>query len=92
MNGPAAILFWGVLPLLFAGALLAFVRLVRGPSLPDRVIALDLMVLAGIGILAVYALITGQTSLLDIAMLMALISFLSVVAFATYVQRGVNRG
>lgn len=92
MSGLNAILVWGVLPLLFGGGLLAFVRVVRGPSLPDRVVALDLMVLAGISILAVYALITGQSSLLDIAVLMALISFLTVVAFATYVQRSVDRG
>ena len=92
MSGLKAILVWGVLPLLFGGGLLAFVRVVRGPSLPDRVVALDLMVLAGISILAVYALITGQSSLLDIAVLMALISFLTVVAFATYVQRSVDRG
>jgi multicomponent Na+:H+ antiporter subunit F len=81
------VLIWGVLPLLLVGAALAFIRVVRGPALPDRVIALDLMTVTAVGILAVYAAATGQTALLDIAMIVALISFLSVVAFATYMQK-----
>jgi len=92
MNWLEAVLLWGVMPLLFGGALLALTRVVRGPSLPDRVIALDLMTVAGIGMIAVYAALTGQTMLLDVALVLALISFLSVVAFATFVQRGLRHG
>lgn len=84
------LLLWVVLPMLLAGAVLAFVRLVRGPSLPDRVVALELITMAGIGIVAVYAVLTEQTSLLDVALILALIGFLSAVAFATYVQRNVT--
>lgn len=86
------LMIWIVLPLLFGGAVLAMVRLVRGPSLPDRVVALDLMTVAAIGIVAVYAGATDQMVLLDVALILALISFLGVVAFATYVQRGVKNG
>ena len=39
---------------------LAFVRLVRGPTLPDRVVALDLMGVLAVGMLAVYAVATDQ--------------------------------
>jgi multicomponent Na+:H+ antiporter subunit F len=86
----STLLLWVVLPMLLAGAVLAFVRLVLGPSLPDRVVALELMTMAGIGIVAVYAVLTEQTSLLDVALILALIGFLSTVAFATYVQRNVT--
>jgi multicomponent Na+:H+ antiporter subunit F len=86
------VISWIVMPLLFGGALLSLVRLVRGPSLPDRVVALDLMTVAAIGVVAVYAAATGQPSLLDVALVLALLSFLGVVAFATYVQRSSQDG
>jgi multicomponent Na+:H+ antiporter subunit F len=85
----SALLLWGALPLLLGAAILGFVRLMRGPSLPDRVMAMELMVMAGIGIIAVYAVYTQQSALVDVAMIMALIGFLSTVAFATYVERRV---
>lgn len=83
----SALLLWGALPLLFAGAALGFVRLMRGPSLPDRVIALELMIMAGLGIVAVYAVYVRESALVDVAMIMALIGFLGTVAFASYVER-----
>lgn len=67
----------------------AFVRLVRGPSLPDRVVALDLMATIGIGFIAAYAVVTHQRVFLDVATVVALIGFLATVAFAYYVRRGV---
>lgn len=75
-----------VLPLLAVAVLLAFVRLVRGPSLPDRIVALDLMATFGIGIMAVYSIATQQPVYLDVAIVVALISFLGTVAFARYVE------
>jgi multicomponent Na+:H+ antiporter subunit F len=77
----------GALPLLFIGTVLAFIRLVRGPSLPDRVVALDLVITSGVAIIAVYAIATGQSVYLDVAVVLALTSFLGTVAFAYYVER-----
>ncbi len=76
-----------VLPILAAGVAFAFGRLVRGPSLPDRVIALDMMSTLGIGIIAVYAVATNQPVLIDVASVLALVSFLGTIAFAEYVER-----
>ncbi|CAG0976701.1 cation:proton antiporter [Geobacter sp.] len=76
-----------VLPLLGGGIVLAFVRLVRGPSLPDRVVALDLMATLIIAISAAYAVATGQPAYLDAAIVLALITFLGTVAFAYYLHR-----
>ncbi|MBM4460868.1 MAG: cation:proton antiporter [Chloroflexi bacterium] len=76
-------------PLLTIAVILAFVRLVRGPSLPDRVVALDLIATLMIGIIAVYAIATDEPVLLDLAIVLALISFLGTVAFAYYIERRV---
>jgi multicomponent Na+:H+ antiporter subunit F len=66
---------------------LAFARLVRGPTLPDRVVALDLMGVLAVGMIAAYAVSTDQSVLLDPATVLALVGFLSTVAFAQYLER-----
>lgn len=73
--------------LLFLGVLLAFIRLLRGPSVPDRIIALDLMTTIGIGIAAVYAIAENQPVVLDVAGVLAMIAFLGTIAFAYYIER-----
>ena len=78
-----------ILPILALAVVMVFVRLVRGPSLPDRVVALDLMNILGIGIIATYAIATDQPAFVDVAIAMALISFLGTVAFAYYIERRV---
>jgi multicomponent Na+:H+ antiporter subunit F len=79
-----------ILPLLSLSILLAFVRLVRGPSLPDRVVALDLLSMLSIGVTAAYAIATNQPAFLDVASVLALISFLGTVAFAFYLEKRVE--
>ena len=85
------LVFFLILPVLSVAMLFAFFRLVRGPSLPDRVVALDLMATLVIGIVAVYSVATGQSAYLDVAIILALIAFLGTVAFAYYIQRGESR-
>lgn len=76
------------LGLLVLAMFIAFVRLVRGPSLPARVVALDMMGALAVGIIAVYAVTTGQPIFLDVASVLALIGFLGTVAFAHFVEKG----
>ena len=71
---------------------LAFVRLVRGPTLPDRVVALDLMGVLAVGMIAAYAVATDQPVLLDPATVLGLVGFLSTVAFARYLERRARDG
>jgi len=73
--------------LLVAALFLAFIRLVLGPTVPDRVVALDLMSTIAVGLIALYALATHQPVYLDAAIVLALISFLSTVAFARYLEK-----
>jgi len=80
---PAAI----ALTMLSVALLLAFVRLARGPGLPDRVIALDLVSILAAAIAATYAIAAEDAVFLDVAIVLALISFLGTVAFARFVER-----
>ena len=75
------------LAMLSVALLLAFVRLARGPSLPDRVIALDLISILAAAIAATYAIAARQAVFLDVAIVLALISFIGTVAFARFVER-----
>lgn len=66
--------------------LLVTIRLMRGPTLPDRVVALDMMVAIGVGFIAAFSLASGQSAYLDIAVALGLVGFLSTVAFARYIE------
>lgn len=79
-----------VLILLSLALVLAFIRLARGPSLPDRVVALDLITATAVGMIAVYSIYARQPVFLDAATVLALVSFLGTVAFARYVERGAS--
>lgn len=76
-----------ILPILVIAILIVFSRLVRGPELPDRVIALDLLTTTGMGLIAVYAIANEQPVLLDVAVVMGLITFLGTVAFSFYLSK-----
>jgi multicomponent Na+:H+ antiporter subunit F len=62
-------------------------RIVVGPTLPDRIIALDLLVGIVIGFIAAVSIKTGYDSYLDIAIALGLVGFLATVAFARFVMR-----
>ncbi|PWK75767.1 cation:proton antiporter [Aminobacter sp. AP02] len=68
--------------------LLVVVRVVKGPSLPDRILALDMLVAVAIGFIAVLGLRTGFTLYVDIAIALGLVGFLATVAFARFVMSG----
>lgn len=80
-------LYYIILPILILSILLIFVRFVKGPSISDRVVAVDLLVTSGIGIIAVYSILTNQPTFLDIALILALIGFLGTVAYSFYIQK-----
>lgn len=71
---------------LLAAFLLVLIRLLRGPTLPDRVVCLDLLVLIGINYIAAFTIATRRFVYLDIAIALGLVSFLATVAFARYIE------
>ncbi|MEO5819660.1 MAG: monovalent cation/H+ antiporter complex subunit F [Vicinamibacteraceae bacterium] len=68
--------------------LIAVVRLVKGPTLPDRIVAMDLIGVLVVGMIVVLAASTGVEATLDAALVIALIGFVGTIAYATYVERG----
>ena len=87
MTGPeflhlATTISLGILTLAW---ILNIYRIAAGPSLPDRVLALDMLVAIAIGYIAVIALRTGFMLYLDIAIALGLVGFLSTVAFARFI-------
>lgn len=73
------------------GLILTFIRLVRGPSLPDRIVALELTATLVIGVIALYAIGTDEPALIDVAIALALVVFLGAVALARYAERSMRR-
>jgi multicomponent Na+:H+ antiporter subunit F len=73
---------------LAASVLVAVVRLVRGPTLPDRVVAMDLIGILVVGLIVVLAASTGVHATLDAAIVIALIAFVATIAYAIYVEKG----
>ena len=74
--------------LLAAAVLASAIRIVRGPSSADRVIALDMLSLLGVAAAALAALESGTAAFVDIALGVALVGFLATVAFAGFIARG----
>lgn len=83
-----AVDFTIILPILMVAVLLTLIRLIKGPTLSDRVVALDLMSTLGIGVIAAYAIAYNEPIFLDVALIVAMVSFLGTIAFAYYVEKG----
>jgi multicomponent K+:H+ antiporter subunit F len=68
--------------------LLTLYRLVRGPGLADRVLALDTLYINSISLIVLFGVRTGSHLYFEAALLIALIGFVSTVAVAKYLLRG----
>ncbi|MCY1243581.1 Multiple resistance and pH regulation protein F (MrpF / PhaF) [compost metagenome] len=76
---------------LSAALLITVWRIIRGPTLPDRVLGLDMLVAIAIGLIAVVAIRTGFNLYIDIAIALGLVGFLATVAFARFIlARGLS--
>ena len=73
------------LVLLGLALLISVVRIIIGPTLGDRVLALDLMTVIAMGFVGTIAIRTGLLLYLDIAIALALLGFLATVALARYI-------
>lgn len=88
MSGVDAILSMAVtfsLFILSVSLLLTVIRIIRGPTLPDRIVGLDMLVAVAIGFIAVIGIKTGYYLYIDIAIALGLVGFLATVAFARFV-------
>jgi len=79
-----------VFVLLLLALILAFYRLIKGPSIPDRVIALDLIVMIIAAIIIVYMIFVNKPVFIDAVVVIALITFFGTVSIARYLEKGVE--
>ena len=70
--------------LLGLALLISVIRVIIGPTLADRVLALDLLTVVAMGFVGAIAIRTGLTLYLDIAIGLALLGFLATIAFTRY--------
>ncbi len=78
------------LTLLSLGILLILYRFIKGPSLADRISAIDLISTSVICIIGVFSIFTERT-FIDVALLLALITFLGSISFAYFIIQRVDR-
>lgn len=83
---------WITLALFAAALVFTAIRLAIGPSLPDRVVALDLASVLVVGFVAVFAIITREAAYLDVSIALGLVAFLGTVALARFVERAAAAG
>lgn len=74
--------------LVFLGVLLGVLRLILGPTVIDRIAAIDMLTIISISLIALYALVADRFIYLDAALVYGVLSFLAVVAVARHLDRG----
>ena len=82
----AVILF--CLGIMSVALLLTFVRLIKGPDLPDRILAMDILYINGIALIMLFGLYLDSNLFFEAALLIAVMGFISTVAIAKHLMRG----
>jgi len=63
-------------------------RIIFGPSLPDRVLALDMIGVNLISGIAIISIILDTKSFLDVILILGILAFISTIAFSKFIERG----
>ena len=74
--------------ILFLAMILTFIRLIIGPTMPDRVVALELIPSILVSIIGVYAIYHDTSSFIDVSIVVALVAFLAAIGFSRFLERG----
>lgn len=82
------IFFWVVLMLISLSMVAFIYRLIIGPSIPDRVVALDSLGVALISMIGVISILADTIFFLDIILLIAILAFIGTVAFSKFLEKG----
>ena len=81
-----------VIPIAFTmlafSVLLSFIRLLKGPDLPDRILALDTLYINAIAIVVLLGIYLGTALYFEAALLIALMGFVGTIALSKYLLRG----
>lgn len=75
-----------VLSLIGVGVLLSIVRLIKGPSVMDRIISVDTINMMIVGLIAVLSIVLENGLYLDIAIVYGILAFLETIVLAKYME------
>lgn len=79
----AALTLYGI------GIAISVYRIIIGPSLPDRVVALDMIGVMLVSSIAIISVLQGTKAYLEVILILAILAFISTIAFSKYIERGV---
>ncbi|MCT4782472.1 MULTISPECIES: Na(+)/H(+) antiporter subunit F1 [Exiguobacterium] len=82
------ILIYISLAILVIAMLFMLYRVVKGPTTPDRVIALDSIGIALISVVALLSILLDTTMFFEVILLLSILAFIGTVAFSKYLERG----
>ncbi|HLS20839.1 MAG TPA: Na(+)/H(+) antiporter subunit F1 [Bacillota bacterium] len=67
---------------------ISFVRIVLGPSFSDRVLSMDVIGVNLISAMAIVSILFGTKAFLDVMLILAILAFISTIAFSKFLERG----
>lgn len=76
-----------VSPIICIAFIIIIIRFLKGPKMVDRVVAIDLLITSGIGLIGIFSIYYNNANFLDVATILALIAFLSTIAFSYYLDQ-----
>ncbi|MDE1362632.1 Na(+)/H(+) antiporter subunit F1 [Bacillus paralicheniformis] len=76
------------LGILAVSTFLYVLRVIKGPSIPDRVVALDAIGINLIGITALVSILLNTTAYLEVILLIGILAFIGTVAFSKFLEKG----
>ncbi len=82
------VLMYGLMSVVAVSLVLAVARLLMGPSIPDRTMALDMVLMHVVALIALYGIAVNRDVLIDAILVTAVLGFLGTVAIARYIEQG----
>ncbi|MEC3757731.1 Na(+)/H(+) antiporter subunit F1 [Bacillus halotolerans] len=76
------------LGIMAVSTLLYVVRVIKGPTVPDRVVALDAIGINLIAMTALVSILLNTSIFLDIILLLGILSFIGTIAFSKFLEKG----
>lgn len=83
-------LMYGLMGIVAVSLVMAVARLLMGPSIPDRTMALDMILMHVVALIALYGITIERDVLVDAIMVTSVLGFLGTVAIARYIEEGRN--
>ena len=81
-------IYMAVLAALFLSVVMAIIRVIKGPTAPDRIVGLDTINTIVIVSMVIFGLATGSIIMIDVAIVYAFLSFISTLFIAKYLEGG----